>query len=93
MRAYALRDKATGLYLMRGRKGRHNSYASFSSLANPRLFSRKAAATNCMKAWYAGKWGWRTWMEEADLKPRLVPSRKLVQIEIVEFDLVPVIKG
>ena len=91
MKAYALRDGITGLYLPHGQRGRMNSYKDFDSKENPRLFSRRSAASNTLNAWRAGRWGWRGWGEDIDLEPRSVPGRRSQEIEIVCFELTEVL--
>lgn len=88
MKAFALRDKVTGLYLPHGKRGRMNSYREFTAKNDPRLFSRRSAASNTLNAWKAGKWGWRGCGEDVDLEPRSVPGRRSQEIEIVEFELI-----
>lgn len=90
MKAWALRDKQTGLYLPWGAHNRNNSWEEFTSVDRPRLFNSKRAAVNTLTAWRYGKWSWRGSGEDCSLEPSRYKSdhRPKAEIEIVEFDLV-----
>ena len=94
MKAFALRDKKTGLYLPWGRHNRHNSWEEFTSEDRPRLFNTKRAAVNTKTAWSFGKWRWLGYGEDAALEPTgfKCEHRPTTEIEIVEFNLVEVSK-
>lgn len=98
MRAWALRDSATGLYLPWGEHNRNNSRQVFDSKDRPRIFNSKRAAVNTRTAWKFGVWKVQSVMhsyfgvDEGDysLEPIAADGRQDVKIEIVEFDLVEV---
>lgn len=89
MRAFALRDKETGLYLEYStRKGRIST--QFVSKDKPRLFPNRRSATFALNAWRK-LLGMGTWcstnraLKEIE-KDRV--ARSFAQIEIVEFNLI-----
>lgn len=89
MRAWALRDSESKLYLAWGKRLRKNSHAEFTSVDAPRLFSTKRAASNAKVAWMAGKWRFVTSGNGDDVdvyvEPRSIDGRKDRKIEVVEF--------
>lgn len=90
MKAFALRDKSTGMYLPWGKKNKNNSWTEFNTMLYPRLFNTKRCAVNARVAWRAGKWGWwgtNSFDGSSTLEPKYVKERKEAEIEIVEFDL------
>ena len=87
MKAFALRDKETGLYLIWGRNKRGNSKAKFISALYPRLFNTKREAVNCKTAWKSGIWS-HNYDGDSSLEPRFIKDRKEMNIEIVEFNLI-----
>ena len=97
MKAYALRDSESGLYLPWGNNLRHNSHAEFVSVDNPRLFNTKRAVTNARTAWLSGKWRGVTvqhgeFGEDVDYYPApfYMEERRDRKIEVVEFSLTEV---
>ena len=92
MKAWALRDTESGLYLPWGKHNRQNSWQEFDSKDRPRLFTSKRAAVSTVVAWRQG--GWRTtgstsYYGEYDyyLEPKHIEGRDSRKIAIVEFDL------
>jgi len=92
MKAWALRDAETCLYIPWGKHNRHNSAQEFDSKDRPRLFTSKRAAVNTLTAWREGRWRMTGigYGEEGDYYPDPLPieGRRLRKIEVVEFALV-----
>lgn len=87
MQAWALRAKATGLYLPWGNHNRNNSAEEFTSADRPRLFNSKTAAINTITAWRFGRWRWSGYGEDVGLEPHATKTDRKIEIEIVEFEL------
>lgn len=94
MFAYAIRNKITGLYLENGRVLKR-TIAEFGTV--PRLFNKKGAATNAMKAWVQGVWTQSydpEWGPEGPEPPppsKKPEDRKLEDLEVVTFELAEVV--
>jgi hypothetical protein len=94
MRAFALRNKQTGMYLPWGDKNRSNSRAAFNSIDRPRLFNSLRSVTFARVAWRAGKWHYPLYDPSVPFSKPGPKScgREDIPIEIVEFQLIEVIK-
>lgn len=87
MQAWALRAKATGLYLPWGKHNRNNSWEEFTSVDRPRLFNTKRSAVNTLIAWRYGGWHWRGYGEDTCLEPVRTKTVRNIEIEIVSFEM------
>lgn len=93
MKAWALRNKKTGLYLPWSRNKRGNSRVEFKSQV-PRLFTTKGSAKNCFTAWKQGYWSCASdgtsevGFAHTDDMRNLIVRRNQEPVEIVEYELV-----
>ena len=84
MKAWALRDKSTGLFIPL--KKNMQTSAEANSIDRPRLHNSKRSAINTRTFW---KKGWHTpYSVDTNWQKTRIEKRKNTEIEIVEFNLI-----
>ncbi len=88
IKAYALREIGTGLYLPAGVTGKMQTEKEFKSKDKPRIFYTTSAAKNALAAWKLGHWTFgRPSGPTTKWEKDLISRRAATQVEIVTFFL------